>query len=261
MKFRLLRLEQRAFTLIEVMVAIAILGLGLTVILSSQAGLYQSTRRVQNEAYAGNLLRCKMSEIELSLLREGFSLLDESDSGECCEGEDEEGFRCEWKIDTVELPSEDLFAESDEDNDAEGDFQDDVKETLESDPTADLDPSAFDGTTDPFSAIGALSGQGATAPGEFGSALAGATGGPGGIIQMALGIVYPSLKPMLEASIRKVTVSVIWNEGKRERDFTVTQFVTDPRQGGLNPNAAEVPEELLNGGSSKESDSDSKEGN
>lgn len=250
--------QSRGFTLIEVMVAMGILGLGLTVILSSQASLYQSTRRVQNEAYASNLLRCKMGEVELKLMREGFSLLDESDSGECCEDEDEPGFSCEWKIDTVELPNEDLFAESDDDDDDDDNFQDNLGETLEDASNVDLDPSGLSGTTDPFSAIGNISDQGASAPGEFGSALAGATGGPGGIVQMALGIVYPSLKPMLEASIRKVTVAVIWNEGKRERNFTVTQFVTDPRQGGLNPNAAEIPEEFLEGGSSKGNNSDDK---
>jgi general secretion pathway protein I len=50
-----------------------------------------------------------------------------------------------------------------------------------------------------------------------------------------MSLVYPTLKPMLEASIRKLTVSVIWKEGSRERDVSVTEFVTNPQQGGLNP--------------------------
>jgi hypothetical protein len=42
---------------------------------------------------------------------------------------------------------------------------------------------------------------------------------------------------MLEASIRKVTVTVSWKEGKNERDLSVVQYLTDPRQGDIDPNA------------------------
>ena len=48
-----------------------------------------------------------------------------------------------------------------------------------------------------------------------------------------MGLIYPQLKGMLEASIRKVTVRVIWSEGPLERDVTVTQYITNPQQGGL----------------------------
>jgi general secretion pathway protein I len=61
----------------------------------------------------------------------------------------------------------------------------------------------------------------------------------GGIIGMALSMVYPSLKPMLEASIRKVKVKVLWREGERERSFEVTQYITNPLEGSLTPNLAE----------------------
>ena len=46
-------------------------------------------------------------------------------------------------------------------------------------------------------------------------------------------LVYPDLKPMLEASIRKITVTVQWKEGKNDKEFSVTQYVTDPQEGGL----------------------------
>jgi hypothetical protein len=38
---------------------------------------------------------------------------------------------------------------------------------------------------------------------------------------------------MLEASIRKITVTVQWKEGKNDKEFSVTQYVTDPQEGGL----------------------------
>ncbi|MCA9646751.1 MAG: hypothetical protein KC492_38960, partial [Myxococcales bacterium] len=44
--------------------------------------------------------------------------------------------------------------------------------------------------------------------------------------------------PMLEASIRRVTVTVVWKEGKNRRELSAVQFVTNPQQGGLDPNAA-----------------------
>jgi len=43
---------------------------------------------------------------------------------------------------------------------------------------------------------------------------------------------------MLEASIRKIVVTVTWTEGIKERTLVVTQFVSDPRQGELDPDAA-----------------------
>ena len=65
----------------------------------------------------------------------------------------------------------------------------------------------------------------------------GSTGGPsmgaGALAPMAMSLIYPQLKGMLEASIRKVTVSVIWSEGEAERDLSVTQYLTNPQQGGL----------------------------
>ena len=44
---------RRGFTLLEVMVAVAILGLALTVILSSQAGIFATGARVQRESVGG----------------------------------------------------------------------------------------------------------------------------------------------------------------------------------------------------------------
>lgn len=62
---------------------------------------------------------------------------------------------------------------------------------------------------------------------------------------MALSMVYPDLKPMLEASIRKVTVTVVWREGEKERSFDAIQYVTNPLEGNLSPNAAEGMEDIL----------------
>ena len=74
--------------------------------------------------------------------------------------------------------------------------------------------------------------------GTLAESLGSASTGTDGLVSMVMGFVYPSLKPMLEASIRKIVVTVAWKEGVRERTLVVTQFVTDPRQGELEPDAA-----------------------
>lgn len=237
--------RQRGFTLLEVMVAMAILTLGLTIILSSQAGLFAASRRVQNETYASNLLRCKMAEVEVQLLEDGFSLVDQNDSGECCEGEGDVAFRCEWLVETIELPQPNDFETDAEGEEGADGF--DLTESMEESEGEDV------GLSDPISPLGEaasiLNGtglEGVAGVGDLAGTLgqSGANEG-GGLIGMALGMVYPTLKPMLEASIRKVKVSVIWDEGKKERRFEVVQYVTNPLEGSLNPNADEGLDELM----------------
>jgi len=230
------RRHTRGFTLLEVMVAVAILGLGLTVILSSQAGLFSSASRGEHLTVASNMLRCKMSEIELDLAQKGFQLTDETDEGDCCDDESE-GYSCSWKIERVELPPL-PEASMDQDGGAPG-------------------PAGSAGLNGP----GGL-GLAAPPPGPGGPAAAGPLGAlmgisasqgaslgdkatPGSVMQqlgstgtsgmegMVMGFVYPSLKPMLEASIRRVTVKVKWKEGQRARDLEVTQFLTRPQEGNM----------------------------
>lgn len=256
MKRDFARFVRRGFTLLEVMVAVAILGLGLTVILSSQAGLVAGVQRVRSDTEVIGLLRCKMNEIEVELQRDGFRLLDQNDSGDCCEDEDLSGFACEWKIETIELPQPASFTENADDA---GDSLDDALENAVDGATADASSSGL-------GAIGVLGQIGATDGAALGEGaglddmanLVGesAPAGPGGIIQMALGLVYPNLKPMLEASIRKVTVSVKWKEGEKERGYSVVQYVTNPLEGALSPNAADGLDEVLKAAGIGDADAD-----
>jgi general secretion pathway protein I len=211
----------RGFTLLEVMVAVAILGIGLTVILGAQTGLFSNAKRAERLSVATGLARCKMSEIELDLLKKGYPLIDQEEQGDCCMDESEDGFECSWKIQRVELPEQSL-AESDADGGTES------PETV--------GQEGFG----PFAALSALQKGGGAALGEtqdLGALAQQLTAGSGesggGLVSMVMGMVYPALKPMLEASIRKVTVAVKWREGIRDRELSVVQYVTDPKQGDL----------------------------
>jgi general secretion pathway protein I len=220
---------RRGFTLLEVMMAVAILGLGLSVLLGAQTGLFASANRAEHISVATGLARCRMSELELELLQRGFPLIDQESEGECCMDEIAEGYDCSWKVLTVELPE---AAEMSEEMDGGA-------------PSNALDPE-----TGPMSALLQLQqGGGTKLPGEtpdigaLAGELAGTMGGADGIAGMLMGMVYPSLKPMLEASIRKVIVSVRWREGVRQRTLDVTQYITDPQQAAAE---SEVAQEALN---------------
>jgi len=241
-------MTRRGFTLLEVMVAVTILGLGLTLILSSQAGMFASTKRIEAETYAVNLLRCKMGELEIYLEKNGYPLIDQNDSGDCCEDEDIPGYTCDWKIETVELPPADAFLNPE----GEEEGQDG---TGTGGSTSRLSSDAAKFTSQPVGAqglIGAIAQGAETLPEGGGPEALASTlqqntpGGPQGMVSMAMTLVYPNLKPMLEASIRKVTVAVKWQDGGKERDISVVQYVTNPLQGSLTPNIPTDPNDPLN---------------
>src|SRR6185369_14062012 len=65
--------------------------------------------------------------------------------------------------------------------------------------------------------------------GQFGAGGAGAEG----LLNTVMGMLYPSIKPMYEAAIRRVSVTVRWKEGPNNRELPITQFVTNSARGGF----------------------------
>ncbi len=181
--------RQRGFTLLEVMVAVAILALTLTALFSSEGGAVAATTHLKRVAVATNLARYRMSEIEERFVREGWNEADEQGEGPCAEDEEYQDFRCRWASETIELPS-----------------------------TIDLE-----------NALGnALFGGGDAGVGP-GVPDAGAGGG-GQNAQMGMAMaaqLYPVLAQLLQSSIRRVTVTVVWREGRRERTVEAMQFLTN----------------------------------
>jgi general secretion pathway protein I len=199
------------------MVAVAILGLGLTTLLTAQTGLFASSKRAATLSEAVGLARCKMSEVEEHLLREGYQVMAEDDEGPCCEDEDS-ALRCKWTIAPVVLPDFNATSADAGAGDSTGGM------TLEGLGTAKDDLSKGD-TAGAVSNIQEMMGSGIGAGGP--------SMGAGALAPLAMGMIYPQLKAMLEASIRKVTVHVTWSEGRTERTFSVSQYLTNPQQGGF----------------------------
>lgn len=259
-------MRNRGFSLLEVMVAVAILGLALTAILSAQAGLFSSGTHAQRESQAIGLLRCKMSELEERMLKLGYPEVDTKDDGECCADSNNaaDGFNCSWEIQRVELPQPATFSDTNPAGSASsGLFSSIAGGGLPSLPGGLGAGMLMGGGAVPnlpagAGALGALFGMAGNDAGAL-QAAGGADGGMhalaasmnaatkgggiGAIESLAMTLVYPTLKPMLEASIRKVILQVTWREGTQQRDLKVVQYITNPMRGGFmtGPMASGLP--------------------
>ena len=217
----------RGFTLLEVMVAVAILGLGLTAILSAQAGAFSTAAHARNISMGTGLLRCKMSEVEEHLLRDGFQELAEEDSGPCCEGDETPNMKCTWRIEKPELP-EPKYGELDLDSELS-------LSTGSGGPAGALGAlTKSENGENPFSGASGVGdiAQQLTSGGE-GDPLGGGMAAAAGIAGMVMSMIYPDLKTIFEASTRKATVTLTWTEGDQEYSMELVQWITSPQEGNL----------------------------
>ena len=205
------------FTLVEVMIALSILAMGLTVLLLSASGNLAATRRAEKATVVAELARGKMYDIEEELTREGFQQLAQDLEGDF----DEEGWpdiTWEARIVKIELPN---------------------LESL----TTMAGEGGEGGEGSPLMGLLAFlpGGMGAMAGGEGLDAAAAAGAG-------VLTSQYELLRNILEESIRKITLTVKYKVGTEERELVLDLYLTDPsaidRQmggiaGGATPGAGE----------------------
>ena len=229
--------RNRAFSLLEVMVAIGLLSLMITIVMSAQGGLVRVDRASAKFGTATTLARCRMTEIEEKLLKFGYVENDEIEtSNTCCDDRDEPGFVCEWKIEKVILPPlqpDTIDAGSSITAAVDGG-------SLSSIPGLSNIPGTI-GSTGPGATIdldGGLQNIGNAlmqqSMGGSSALLAGGSqAGAIGLLRMVFTIVYPSLKPLLELTIRRITVTVKWRDGLSEVKLPLTQFYVNPLRAGL----------------------------
>ncbi|MGE0546848.1 MAG: prepilin-type N-terminal cleavage/methylation domain-containing protein [Kofleriaceae bacterium] len=204
----------RGFTLLEVMLALALLALALVVLMRNAASNMYGARQAQMMGVVTELARAKMYDIEEKLLKDGFSDTDQSETSEqTFEDEGWPGVTYSYKVDQVELPSFDKLQELTKARDAEA-----------------LTGSAGSGSgSDAGSASG---GFGDSALGGMLSMLGGGFGGSGGDIDAQAGASFVQsqfqmFSDVLKASIRKVTLTVKWKVADRDRDMVVVAYFTD----------------------------------
>lgn len=188
-------MTRRGFTLLEVMIAVAILGLSLTAIFSSEVGASNVAARARRQSVAVTLARCKMGEIEEIIAIEGLPAIEKKDTDACCEHAPIEGFECDWIVERIILPE--LGSDSEEDEGLSS--QDAATRRLNE---AYDDVNGTETTTQQL-----IEGNG----GDLGS--------------LALQLGFPILKPFFEEQVRRATVSVHWKEGPKERGFDVIQYL------------------------------------
>ena len=197
----------RGFTLLEVMIAVAILGLSLTAIFSSEVGAANIAARARRQNVAATLARCKMGEIEQIIAIEGLPAIEKKDTDSCCEHAPVEGFECEWIVERIILPE---FGAQDEEDDSS---QDAVNRQLN---------AAYD----------EVDSQGDTTQQLI-------AGDGGNLASLALQLGFPILKPFLEEQVRRATVSIRWKEGPREIGFDLIQYLVSEQPAAVDPTATE----------------------
>lgn len=199
----------RGFTLLEVMIAVAILGLSLTAIFSSEVGAANVAARARRQNVAATLARCKMGEIEEIVAIEGLPAIEKKDTDSCCEHAPVEGYECEWIVERVILP-EFGVQEGDEDVSSEERSQRQLTETYDE-----------------------INSQGDGTPQEV------LAGQAGNLTTLALQLGFPILKPFFEEQVRRATVTVRWKEGPSERGFDVVQYLVSEQIASPDPSQQE----------------------
>jgi len=205
-------MSRHGFTLLEVMIAVAILGLSLTAIFSSEVGAANVAARARRQNVAATLARCKMGEIEEIIAIEGLPALEKKDTDNCCEHAPVEGFECDWIVDRIILPE--LGA------DDEG-FEDDEERS-------------------PNELVNEVVGEVASEGGPTEQVIAGQAGN---LATLALQLAFPILKPFLEEQVRRATVAIRWKEGPEERGFEVTQYLVSDQPAPVDEFTEEEEEE------------------
>lgn len=184
----------RGFTLLEVMIAMAILAAALTGLVVATSQAIKAENKAKLMATATFLARGKIVDIEDELFEKGFSEFEKELSG----GFEDKGFkRFSWRatIDKVELPSNEQV-------------QNMVTKANEA-------RQALSGQPPPSSSSSSSSGSNASGM------------GPGAGM---LSSQFQTIKEVLEQGIRRVTLRVEWFEGKRPQSVVVSYYVTDPRK-------------------------------
>lgn len=203
----------RGFTLLEVMLALALLGLGLTVLIKSAAGSIFSAQQAHMTGVVTDLLRGKMYDLEEKLLKDGFSDTEQHEEDQAFTEEGWPTVHYSYKIEEVELPSfealQALAAGSGSAGSAAGSAA-----GKGSDSPGGFQDSALGGMMAQF---GGLGGGGAGAGSNIDAAQGGA------FIQSQ----YTMFQQILKVSIRKVTLTATWQVMGSDRDLKVVAFFTD----------------------------------
>ena len=189
-------MKRKGFTLLEMMIAMAILSGALTWLVVGMSRNISAENHAKLLSTATFLARERMVDFEDELYEKGFGEFEKDISGNF----EEKGFaRFTWKVivDKVELPSaEQIQTVMTKAQENKGDNPDDKSKL-----PPQMQNNNSSASNNPLTAgAGALASQ------------------------------FGIIKDVLEQGIRRVTVKVLWKEGKADRDVTVVAYYTDVRK-------------------------------
>jgi general secretion pathway protein I len=205
------RRREPGFTLLEVMIALAILGLSLVAISRSHQNSIRAANRARLTTVATLLARYKLMEVEDKLFEEGFSDFKQEEK-ESFKEEGFERFSYTLVVDKVELPAN---------------------------VNADAIKGALGSASGSMMGAGAGAGSGANDP-------ASKMGAAANLGASVLASQFEMIRNVLEQSIRRASLKVEWKEGSQKREVTVVGYFTDPRKidaalGGGIPGVGALP--------------------
>ena len=220
-------MKQRGFTLLEVMLALALMGLGLVVLIKAAAGNIASSEEAHMMGVATDLARGKMYDIEEILMKDGFTDTDQSQLDDKCF--DDEGWPSicySYKVEEPKLPSYDELQQM-----AQGAAKGSgAGSGSGSGFGSDQAPGGFEN-----SALGGMIGM----MGAFGGGKQDITAAQGGALIQGQ---YSMFQEILKVSVRKVTLTMKWKVLGRDQEMKVVAFFTD----------AAAMDKVLNGMGSQE---------
>ena len=209
----------RAFTLLEVLVALAVLALGLMAVGDLAGTALRQHGYARDLTMATALARGKMAELEETYEDKGFKDFDETEEGDFADqGHPEFAWRVELRKPDTTLAPEQLLGVLLGQSGADSSTQELLQKLL--------------GTQ--------AGGAGAQAGGQ-------AQGAPGGPLGGALSAQLTAFGEQLKKSFRQMTLTVAWRDGRTRHQFDVTTHlvVLNPRApGGARGASPDVPPNL-----------------
>ncbi len=212
------RVRQAGFTLLEVFIATAILGIAIIYMFDALAHSPDRANRAKLVTVATNLMRTKMIDIEADLLKDGWEEFDDEECGDFTEEEYGGLARYQWcaRIDKIELP------DTVDVGSAVGKM---LGVTDPDDPDA---PSAGGQAGASSSMLGMWMGGAGGMPGAAG----GASGSDPNAAQSGLASMLTSFlapfRNVVEQAIRRVTLRVFWKYRGKNQEITLIYYVTRP---------------------------------
>lgn len=204
------------FTLLEVMIGLALLGLGLIVLIKFAAGNIFNSEEAHMMGVVTDLGRGKMYDIEEVLLKDGFTDTSQSnESEECFTDEGWPNICYSFKVEEPKLPSFDELTTM-----AEGKAKDMMGSGSNAGSAAMAAAAAGSGGGLQNSALGGMLGM----VGMFGGSQDIDAAAGGAMIQGQ----YSMFQEVLKVSVRKVTLTLKWKVLGSDRDMKVVAFFTDP---------------------------------